>query len=54
MFMGFCADSACVGCIHNSMHAKKHYLFYFIFFLFLPYVEMKRNQIKFKEYCLYT
>lgn len=26
MFMGFfCADSACVGCIH-SMHAEKHYL----------------------------
>lgn len=22
----FCADSACVGCIHSSMHAEKHYL----------------------------
>lgn len=29
MFMGFfCADSACVGCIHGSMHAEKHYLIY--------------------------
>lgn len=24
----FCADSACVGCIHGSMHAEKHYLIY--------------------------
>lgn len=22
----FCADSACVTCIHSSMHAEKHYL----------------------------
>lgn len=22
----FCADSACVGCIHVSMHEDKHYL----------------------------
>lgn len=22
----FCADSACVGCIHISMHEDKHYL----------------------------
>lgn len=43
MFMGFfCADSACVGCIRSSMHAEKHYL---------PYSEMERNQIKFRESC---
>lgn len=25
-FFSSCADSACVGCIHSSMHAEKHYL----------------------------
>lgn len=43
MFMGFCADSACVGCIHNSMHAKKHYLFYFCFCLTLRWREIRLN-----------
>lgn len=40
----FCADSACVGCIHSSMHAEKHYLI-------LPYSEIERNQIEFRESC---
>lgn len=27
----FCADSACVGCIHIRMHADKHYLLFALF-----------------------
>lgn len=43
MFMEFfCAENACVGCIHSSMHAEKHYLI-------VAFSEMERNQIKFRE-----